>query len=395
VGRVVLFAVGLLLSAMLAPAPAGARQAPPEAGSSDWRTVSAGGQHTCGIRTTGRLYCWGSNSDGQVGANSATFNFLTPVQVAGGATTWTAVVAGGVHACGIRTPGRLYCWGRDTYGQLGNGLQNQDRLSPFLVAGGITDWVAVTAGDHHTCGLRRNHRLYCWGHDIYGQLGNGAPNQDRFSPTLVAGGITDWASVSAGPYHTCGRRTSGRIYCWGNDEAGKLGNGGLNADRPIPTLVAGGITNWTSVSAGGSHTCGRRATGRIYCWGSDGSGELGDGEPLTDRSTPGLVGGGASPWIAVDASSGFTCGRRAPGRILCWGTDFGGALGDGGADEDRSFPYTVAGSATDWTAVSSNFSHTCAVTTARRLYCWGYGFAGELGNGGQANFDTPEEVFAP
>src|SRR5262245_44966447 len=183
-----------------------------------------------------------------------------------GSSDWVQVSAGTHHACGIRTTGRLYCWGSDNFGQLGNGAPTALQPTPIQVAGGATNWTQVSAGGLHTCARRSTGRLFCWGFDGFGQLGNGPTAGEQPTPVQVAGGFTDWTQVSAGSVHTCGRRSTGRLYCWGSDTFGQLGDGGTDADQPAPTLVAGGATNWTNVSAGGQHTCALRSTRRLWCW---------------------------------------------------------------------------------------------------------------------------------
>jgi alpha-tubulin suppressor-like RCC1 family protein len=355
----------------------------PELGTADWRMVSAGGRHTCGIRTTGRLYCWGLDNLGQLGNGGSNANEDTPTEVAGGFTDWTTVTAtSGGYACGRRATGRLYCWGGDTSGQLGDGGTNTEQDVPTEVAGGFTNWTAVAAGDSTTCGRRATGRLYCWGNDFYGQLGNGGANAEQTTPVLVSGGATDWTAVTVGGSHACGRRASGKIYCWGRDLYGQLGNGGANTDRGTPGLVAGAATNWTSVTAGGDHTCGRRANSRLYCWGRDLYGQLGNGGANTDRGTPGLVAGAAADWTAVDTGADHTCGRRANARLYCWGHDFYSQLGNGGADADRAVPTQIVIGAANWSAVDAGDRHTCGRRNTRRLYCWGSDDDSQLGDGG-------------
>jgi len=312
-----------------------------ESGSSDWRQVSAGGFHTCGIRTSGRLYCWGNDGDGQLGNGGLNTNQAAPVQVAGGATNWTAVDAGREHICARRTTGRLYCWGDDGFGRLGDGGLNTDQAAPVQVAGGATNWTAVTAGDFHTCARRTTGRLYCWGSDDAGQLGDGGLDTDQAAPVQVAGGATNWTAVTVGSEHTCARRTTGRLYCWGYDGSGQLGDGGLFTEQATPVQVAGGATNWTAVTAAGTHTCARRTTGRLYCWGNDGFGQLGDGGTNTSQAVPVQVAGGATDWTAVTAGQSHTCARITSRRLYCWGSDGSGRLGDGGTNTNQPRPAQV------------------------------------------------------
>jgi alpha-tubulin suppressor-like RCC1 family protein len=378
--------LGLVLAAgTLAPVglpSAGAAAAPePEGGTADWRTVSTGGFHTCGIRTTGRLYCWGYDGYGELGDGGTNTNRSTPVQVAGGHTDWTSVSAGGRHTCARRSSGRLYCWGDDDGGQLGDGGGFAQRAVPTLVAGGGTTWTAVSAGTSHTCGRRTNGRLYCWGSDGYGQVGNDAALSNQGLPALVAGGATTWTMVSAGNTHTCGRRNTGRLYCWGEDDAGQIGDGGTAMNRPTPVQVAGNVTTWTTVSVGDDHSCGRRSTGRLYCWGNDNWGELGDGGTATDRFAPVQVAGNATTWTTVNAGDDHVCARRTNSRLYCWGADNYGQLGDNGSLGDRTVPTIVANGFTDWVGVDAGALHTCGRRSSNRVFCWGSNSAGQQGSG--------------
>ncbi len=265
------------------------RSRPVQVAGANWASVNADGFNTCAIKTTGQLYCWGSDVAGQLGyAGDDIRDRSTPVQVTGRGTDWAAVDAGGLHTCAVKTTGRLYCWGSDFHGQLGNGRPSGVGTTPGEVLGRATNWASVTASNGHTCAVKTNGRLFCWGWDGQGQLGNGTPNTDRSRPVQVAGGATNWASVTAGYYHTCAHKTNGRLYCWGGDVAGALGNGGANTDRARPVQVAGGFTNWAGVSAG-YHTCAIKTTGRLYCWGYDSNGQLGNGPPNTSRFRPAQV----------------------------------------------------------------------------------------------------------
>lgn len=394
--RIVLCAVVITVGAVVSTPVAEAQSAPaPEAGSSDWRQVSGGEDHTCGVRTSGRLYCWGDDSEGQLGDGLTNADQATPVEVLGGFTNWISVSAGSKHTCARRAPGRLYCWGEDAFGGLGDGGSNTAMPVPTLVAGGFTDWTSVTAGGQHTCGRRATGQLYCWGFDGSGAVGDGGIPLDRSIPTLVAGGATNWTAVATGDGHSCGRRATGRIYCWGNDSFGQLGDSVALTDRHTPTLVAGGFTNWAMVADGAAHTCARRTTGRLYCWGADTSGQLGDGGANTQQPMPVQVAGGAVDWTTAEGSGSHTCARRSTGRLYCWGHNF---FGQGGhaAGSTATTPTQVAGGATDWAVVTTGAAHSCGRTTTGRLFCWGADLDGQLGDGGtNTNQPAPVEVYAP
>lgn len=394
----------LVGSLLLVPtAPVSAQASPPteagaEAGTANWRQVSAGQVHACGIRTTGRLYCWGNDGFGRLGNGGADVDRTTPVQVAGNATNWTSVSVGWSHTCALRDTRRLYCWGENGFGELGIGTTTTTFRNVPTLVGTAADWVQVSAGQFHTCARKANGRLFCWGRDLVGEVGNGGGNDNAIpSPTQVAGGFTDWRAVSAGRNHTCGRRAigSGTLFCWGLNTWGQLGNGGVGTTQPSPSQVLG-ATSWTAVSAGEFHTCGRRSTGRLYCWGHDVSGQLGDGDPFLQQNTPVQVAGNVTTWTSFSADGFNTCARRSNGRLFCWGENSVGQLGNNDANfVDRSAPVQVYGNRTDWGAPNVGESFACATRTSRRLYCWGNDSVGQLGNGGaNTNRRIPVEVAA-
>jgi alpha-tubulin suppressor-like RCC1 family protein len=378
----------VLAAVLTVPAPAPAQPAP-ETSSSDWRLVRAGDRTTCAIRTTGRLFCWGDDDRSQLGNGGANTPQPSPVAVAGGETTWTAVTVGHSHACGVRG-GRLACWGMDDQGQLGDNASIADQSVPTQVAGGGSNWRSVAASWFHTCAIRAPGRMFCWGSDGDGRLGNG-PAGSRPTPGAVAGGHTDWTAVSTGYGHTCGIRQPGRLYCWGLNDFGQLGDG-TETNRVVPKLVAGGITNWRSVTTGELHTCARRATGHLYCWGDASFGQLGIAGATTERRRPGLVSGGIRDWTTVVAGAIHTCARRSTGRLYCWGADVVGQLGDDVTFTQRSTPRPVIGGATDWVSVAAGGGHTCATIRSGRLYCWGRDDVGQLGNAGDGSGNQPLPV---
>jgi alpha-tubulin suppressor-like RCC1 family protein len=332
--------------------------------------VSAGGTHTCGIRTSRRLYCWGSDSRGQLGDGGTNTDRSVPTEVYGGQTDWASVSAGGGHTCARRTNGRLYCWGSDFNGALGDGLLLIDRTTPSQVSGHTTNWASVDAGEAHTCARRTSGRLYCWGSNSSGQLGDGT-RTNRSVPIQViqrTGFATDWIGVSAGGFHTCARKTNGRLYCWGFNGAGQLGDGTTDT-RGYADEVSGGQTDWAGVTAGRNHTCARKTNGRLYCWGFNFNGQLGD-ETRTSRSVPTEVYGGQTNWADPSASD-FTCATKTNRTLWCWGD----------SSPVRPHPIQV-GAATNWTRVSAGGLHTCARKTNRTLWCWGNDQYGQLGDGG-------------
>lgn len=343
--------------------------------------VSAGGPHTCGVTTPGAAYCWGGNAAGALG-DPRTDGWPSPVLVAGG-VTFDSVSAGSNHTCGLTAAGVAYCWGNDSNGEVGDGEKQVVRSTPAPVAGGLS-FAAVSAGSRHTCGVTSAGAAYCWGDNSSGQLGDGTTAQ-RLTPELVAGGVS-FAAVSASSYsdHTCGLTAAGAAYCWGSNVYGQLGDG-TAITRLSPALVAGGLS-FVTLSAGGFQTCGLTSAGAVYCWGNNSSGGLGDGT-MTNRRSPVPVTGGVT-FAAVSAGNGQTCGLTSAGAAYCWGYNTFGQVGDG-TTTDRSSPVLVAGGLS-FAAVSAGVYHTCGLTAAGAAYCWGAG--GLLGDGTKTQRLTPTRV---
>jgi len=236
--------------------------------------------HTCALSLSDRVYCWGYSGDGAVGigpAGTAVDSILIPSEVLGG-LRYSAVVAGGQHACAITLGGSGYCWGFNSSGQLGEG-SNAIQTAPTAVSGGLT-LLAIAAGYTHTCALATGGVAFCWGSNASGQLGSGGASSSV--PVPVGGGLS-FTAISAGEAHSCGLTAAGALYCWGGNSRGQLGDG-TQVNRNLPVLVSGGQV-FRSVSAGDLHTCAVTASNVSYCWGDNQFGQLGDGT-VTTRLVP-------------------------------------------------------------------------------------------------------------
>jgi alpha-tubulin suppressor-like RCC1 family protein len=333
--------------------------------------VKAGWDHSCGLTTDARILCWGRNQTGQLGDGTRDTHF-TPVAVVGG-RQFASVSSGSYHTCGITTANRLFCWGLNSYGQLGIGSSVWDNPVPTEVVGGRR-YRAVEASETHTCAITTDNRAFCWGRNRFGQLGDGTLTNHTV-PALVARGL-QWRQINAGYEHSCGVTTVNRAYCWGRNQSGQVGDN-TTTQRTMPQAVAGGYL-FLHVKAGWDYTCGLATTGRAYCWGDDLHGQLGDGPARTEpRHSPiGVVGGllfrqvdasilwnscgvtttdKAYCWgewpKAVPGSLAFrwistggihSCAVTTGHRAYCWGGNGYGALGDG-TEQDSPTPVLVAG----------------------------------------------------
>jgi alpha-tubulin suppressor-like RCC1 family protein len=288
--------------------------------------VAGGENHTCALTAAGAAYCWGYNGVGQLGNNSRTSSNV-PVAVSGG-LTFASISAGSYHTCARTAAGAAYCWGYDGYGELGDDATFADKLVPTLVAGGLT-WTSVSAASYHTCGIAGG-GAYCWGADWFGQLGNDVAATNQPTPVAVAGGLT-WTSVNGAYYHTCGVLDGGAGRCWGINYNGRLGADTTLYPRDsfqgTPVPVFGGLT-FESIQTGWDHTCGLTTGGSAYCWGYNGDGQLGDGTTVNDSPLRVAVAGGLTFTTQTLTVGGtHTCGRVGT-AVWCWGYNGSGQLGD-------------------------------------------------------------------
>lgn len=359
--------------------------------------VVPGGLHTCAIDAAAALYCWGYNGNGTIGDGTRQHRY-SPTQIGIG-INFTQVATGIGHSCALTDAGAAYCWGKNESGQLGDGTTT-DRAVPTAVLGGLA-FSSIDVGNTHSCALTTTGAAYCWGADSLGQLGDGSPAVRQLQPVAVSGGLT-FSVIRAGNTHSCAlQQTSGLAYCWGSNNTGQIGNGaGGNAstDRvTIPTSVSGGIS-FAQIDVGSSHTCAllsnQTAANKIYCWGWNASGQLGVSTTETCRGT---VPCARTPQklpsnvklIAITAGSSHSCGITSTGDAYCWGSNSNGQLGDG-TTTAHTAPGLISG--VQFKTIRAGRNFTCGVLLDNTARCWGYNYFGMLGVGDNVDRLTPTAV---
>jgi alpha-tubulin suppressor-like RCC1 family protein len=358
----------------------------------DFRWISAGLYHTCGVTTDDRLYCWGANWYGQLG-DGGSDGSPVPVPVVGNVRA-SEVHAGMDFTCALTTGSRVWCWGRNDRGQLGSGGTADQRV-PMPVLGG-REFTSLSSGSEHSCAVNPYGRLFCWGRNDSGQLGDGS-RIDRLEPVRVVAPGLLFRRAGAGALHSCAVTTDDRAYCWGRNDNGELGDGTLRL-RLKPVLVAGGfdfrvVLARPVIGDRFSSTCGLTTDDRAYCWGSDRMARLGNGSD--DSSVvPGPV-AGSLLFDRLSVGGSHTCALTPAGAAYCWGWNGRGQLGDGG-DRLRGRPTAVTGGlAFSRISAATWGQHTCAIASGGAAYCWGYGGSGQLGNGGAEDRFEPTPVAGP
>ena len=359
-------------------------------------TFDGGDQHTCVLTTAGGVQCWGDNSYGQLGDGTTTER-TNPVDVVALTGGVTAIAAGGEHTCALTMSGGVQCWGRNQWGQLGDGTggtQDAFRAMPAAVVGLGSEVVALSAGQYQTCALTILGAVTCWGKNENGQLGDGQSCGSVVctTPTDVAGLTGGVAAVVSGGHHTCALTTTGGAKCWGWNNTGEVGDG-TTTQRNSPVDVTGLTSGVAAIAVGGRHTCALTTAGDVKCWGFNLFGELGDGSTI-DRTVPVDVVGLTGTPVALDAGFFHTCAQTATGGVQCWGQNTFGQLGDGQACGSLcAAPVNVSGLSGGVSAVTTGFHHNCALTTAGVFRCWGLNFEGQIGDGTSDNIrTTPVDV---
>ena len=363
--------------------------------------------HTCGLTSAGAVYCWGFNWAMQLGVETTSHSCTVPPSTrknscsprpvrVGGSIQFSTLSSGGSHNCGVDAGGRAYCWGDNSWEQLGiRGDLLFRSATPVLVSGGRV-FRALDAGGDFTCGLTYENTAYCWGSHAVGELGTGDLELfSSYTPVAVVGGH-EFVQLVSGGFNACGLTGSGQAYCWGYNQNGQVGNGSVSPPgtfpaEPTPSLVAGGLT-FSQLGAGGGFTCGLTTTGAAFCWGAGSLGRLGTGS-TANHSSPQPVAGGLT-WRNLSVGIAHVCGFTTAGATACWGRNVGGQLGVAPTGERcpssnaaeppldcSTKPVLLPATTRKFKSIVLGGEYTCALDDLGYAFCWGGNNVGQLGNG--------------
>lgn len=313
-------------------------------------SMAAGNDRTCVLTLGGEVKCEGYFTDQRI-------DMVGNIK---------AVAAGDGYICLLFEDGSVKCNGQNDFGQLGDG-STTDRAT-FVDVEGLTSGVAeLVAGDHHTCALIIGGRIKCWGRNYFGQLGNGATAYSLI-PVDVTGLADGVTSLVAGNDHTCVLLSAGGVKCWGANESGQLGDGS-RINRLEPVDVVGLPNDVTALAAGLTHTCALTQLGKVQCWGDNTLGQF-DESMILNHSQPIDVPGLGNDIRAVVAGDRYTCVLTTEASVQCWGRNNFGQLGDG-TTTDRPIPYDVVGLSSGVISLVAGNNHTCALLQDGEVKCWG------------------------
>ncbi|MDZ4757318.1 MAG: T9SS type A sorting domain-containing protein [Bacteroidota bacterium] len=347
---------------------------------SSWISITTGQHFSLGLKADGRLWTWGINNYGQLGDGTDT-NRLSPTLIVAD-SNWVAISAGSFFSHAIKADGTLWGWGNNVYGSVGDGTDTT-RKKPVQI-GNDNSWVTLSSGGGQTLAIKADGTLWSWGINTYGEVGNGNTNH-IYSPVQI-GSDNNWVYIYAGFYHSLALKSCGTLWAWGNNSWGAVGDS-TSTDRHSPVQI-GSDSNWVSVAGGNFHSFGLKANGIIWSWGYNNYGQLYDSTD-TVRIIPTLTKSYIlSEWISISAGGTFTLGLKSDGTLWAWGCNNGGTLGDS-TSINRDRPVQI-GKANNWTSISASTICGFALKSNGSLWAWGRGAA--LGDSNINNISYPIQI---
>ena len=375
--------------------------------------ISAGNLYTCAIASDNKAYCWGNGSGGRLG-NSSTTNSSVPVAVSTSGVlagkTIKQISAGSSHTCAIASDNKAYCWGNGSGGRLGNSSTTNSSVPVAVSTSGVLAGKTIkqiSASSSHTCAIASDDKAYCWGMGTFGALGNSSTTNSSVPVAVNTTGVLAGKTIkqiSASNLHTCAIASDDKAYCWGYNNEAQLGNNSTaSSSVPVAVNTTGVLAGKTikQISASNLHTCAIASDDKAYCWGYNNEAQLGNNSTASSSvpvavNTTGVLAGKTIKQIS--AGSSHTCAIASDNKAYCWGNGSGGRLGNS-STTNSSVPVAVSTSGVlagkTIKQISASNLHTCAIASDDKAYCWGYNNEAQLGNNSNINSSVPVRVYAP
>ncbi len=331
-------------------------------GLTDVIAIASGSYHVLALKADGTIWTWGLGSNGQLGNNSTSSSSM-PIQVSA-LTGVSAIAAGGANSLALKSDGTVWAWGNNEHGQVGYGQAGGIQLTPLPVSG-LIGVSAIASGDAHNLALK-NGTVWTWGFNASGQLGNDTV-LDQSTPVQAIGlaGIT---AVAGGTDDSLALSSDGMVWGWGRNYSGAVGDG-TTTERNTP-VAATGLAGVVAVAAGGGFSLALQSEAVGVAWGYNYYGEIGDGSTAYFADAPAQV-SGLTGLTAVSAGEGYSLALRSDGTVWGWGSNNTGQLGNGTSSDTRT-PVQVGGRLAGVTAVTTAGSTSLALTSDGSVWAWGY-----------------------
>jgi alpha-tubulin suppressor-like RCC1 family protein len=341
--------------------------------------ISAGDSFSTAIDKNGRAWGWGSNNGGQLGDNSIVQK-TSPVSVLGTVRTFCKITAGGASnltsfTLALDKNGRAWSWGYNGVGQLGNNAVTS-QLTPVSILGAVKTFCQISNGVNQAFALAidKNGRAWAWGVNGNGQLGNNTVISQR-TPVSVLGAVKTFCKVSVGGFHSLAIDKNGRLWAWGNNSNGQLGNNTSANSVLTPVSVLGAVKTFCHIAGGNSQSVAIDKNGQAWGWGFNGSGQTGDGS-ATDRLTPVSVQGQKKTFCKIASGNGVTLSIDNYGRLWAWGFNGNAQIGDDSTIPKRT-PTRVCNNRTFCEVKGAN-NHVLAIEKNGQVWAWGTNTSGQL-----------------
>jgi len=331
-----------------------------------------------GITNTGTALGWGRNNRGQVGDNTIV-DKSEPTSVAGSTKTFCHISVGWETTVAIDKNGQAWGWGSNTSYAIGNGGAGQSKRTPFSVGGATKTFCKISAGSYYTLALDKNGTLWSWGFQTYGELGNIANYiQAAQTPKSIIGTAKTFCEIATGEYHSAAIDQYGTVWTWGNNQRGQLGNNTIFSYYS-PVIIAGAKKIFCKISAGSESTTAIDSSGQVWSWGNNTSGQLGDGVPFSKR-TPVSVGGVRKTFCEISLSGIHVLALDKNGKLWSWGNNQNGQLGDN-TTTARCTPVSVAGATKTFCKIGTSYYNSYAIDKNGEAWAWGWNTYGQLADG--------------
>jgi alpha-tubulin suppressor-like RCC1 family protein len=320
------------------------------------------------VKTDGRAFGWGFNAFGQIGDNTTTVRY-TPVSVAGAVKTFCKITGGQYHASAIDKNGKAWGWGYNFAGAIGDNSVTS-RRTPVSVGGAVKTFCQIRSGGNHTLAIDKNGKAWGWGYNQFGMVGDNSLT-NRCTPVSVAGATKTFCKIDGSGYHSAAIDKNGQVWAWGYNQYGQLGNNST-ASQKTPVSVLGATKTFCQISLGmppTGHTVAIDKNGKVWGWGFNGNGQLGDNS-ITQRNTPVSVLGATKTFCQISAGGSHTVAIDKNGQIWGWGNNTTGQLGNNSTKSART-PVSVLGTLKTFCSISAGFDHTVALDKDGQSWAWG------------------------
>ncbi len=358
--------------------------------------ISAGQYHTTFTQNNGQVWCWGDNTYGQIGDNTITSR-RTPVSILGNKKTFCKVDGGFFYSIGIQHNGQIWTWGYNHRGQLGdNSVTNQ--CTPVSILGNKKTFCQISTGYDHAISIQHNGQVWTWGSNTFGQLGNNAAISRR-TPVSILGDKKTFCKVAGGESHTAGIEHNGQVWCWGYGFNGRLGNNGTVSTR-TPVSIHGNKKTFCQISIGQSYTIGIQNNGQVWSWGSNSNGQLGN-NTNTSRCTPVSILGAKKTFCQIKSGYDHVIALEYNNQVWGWGNNNRGQIGDN-LVLSRLTPVSLAGEKKlfwgggffpNFHGISAGINFTVAIEDKNgQVWSWGSNVYGQLGDNSTTSRRTPVSI---